>query len=164
MKITSNIFSLPPYISTTWQNIIALHIRHEEGADLLVVDLLNGNRIEVPHLDVETLGKIFAMHEAFHEKEIAKPISSLQKNDLNSLLSLHLPAKLFGEGLEKISGVLQHNPEAADTPDLPPEFLERVAKIAESLGIEDINSVPSPSDGCNCLFCQISRTMQAQIA
>lgn len=164
MKNFSKIFSLPPYISTTWQNVAALHIRHEEGILLLVVDLLNGNRIEVPNLDAATIEKVFSMHAAFHEEELGKAQANIQKNDLSSLLTLHLPAKLFGEGLEKFAGVLQHNPEAADSDDLPPEILDRVANIAESLGMQDLSAIPSPSEGCNCLFCQIARTMQEQIA
>lgn len=169
MKITPNIFSLPPYISTTWQNVIALHVRHEEGMLLLVVDLLNGNRIEIPNLDPATMETIFAMHAAVSEGEGAKPSAAAQKNDLPSLLSLHLPVKFFGakfleEGIDKIAGALQHNPEAADTADLPREILDRVANIAQSLGMQDISSIPSPTEGCNCLFCQIARSMQAQIA
>lgn len=160
MKITPRILSLPPYISTSWQNIVALHAREEEGVLLLVVDLMNGNRIEIPHLDPVAMEQIFTMHAAFHEGEFEKPIPS--KSDLSSLLTLHLPAKFLGEGIEKITGVLQHNPEAADTADLPQEILDKVATIVQSLPLKDPANLPSPVDDCNCMFCQIARTVQAQ--
>lgn len=163
MKITPQVFSLPPYISTTWQHVAALHVRHEDAALLLVVDLMNGNRIEIPRLDSTILEQIFAAHAAFNEGSAEIERATQKTLGLNEIASfnLHVPSQFFGEGFEKFSGVLQHNPEAADTDDLPQELLDKVATIAKSLGIEDTSTFPSPVENCNCLFCQITRAIHA---
>ncbi len=166
MKITPYVFSLPPYISTTWQQVAALHVQQDDGIPVLIVDLFNGNRIEIPGLDPDILERIFSMHTAFNEScgDGSERLSdNALKGDLSSLLSLHIPSKFLGESIEKMAGALQHNPDAADTADLPQEILDKAATIAQSLGIEDASSVPSATEGCNCLFCQIARTMHAQI-
>ena len=163
MKITPNILSIPPYISTSWQQIAALHVRIEEGSTLLFIDLVNGSRIEIPHLDDQTLAEIFYAHTSFLEGPGTNEKKPLNQG-LSSLLSLHLPTKFLDEGIEKIAGVLKHNPESSDTDDLPQEILDKVSAIAQSLNIEDTSNIPVPIEGCNCLFCQISRTIQKQIA
>ncbi len=160
MKITSTILSIPPYISTTWRQISALHVHQAEEANILVIDLTNGNQIEIPHLDDQELADIFHAHSSFLDKEgEKKPTVS----GSSPLLSLHLPSQLLGEGLDKISGVLQHNPEAADTEDLPQDFLDKVASISQSFNREDVSNLPTPVEGCNCIFCQIARTIQIQM-
>lgn len=166
MKITPQVLSLPPYISTTWQHIAALHVRQEEDTSILVIDFINGNRIEISRLEPAIVEQIFSAHLAYNENSISiEPTThTAEKSDLANLFNLRLPAKFFSEGIDKIAGVLQHNPEAADTADLPQELLDKVATMVQSLNIEDSTSIPQPVEDCNCLFCQIARTMQMQLA
>ena len=62
--------------------------------------------------------------------------------------------------MEHFGTLLQHNPEQANSPDLPPDILEKIAHLSKTLGIEDPNTVPKPEPHCNCMHCQIARAMQ----
>ena len=57
--------------------------------------------------------------------------------------------------------LLQHNPEQADGPDLPPEVLEKITQLSKAMGIDDPEAAPKPEPHCNCMRCQIAKAMQA---
>ena len=80
MKITETHISIPPYISTTWDNISSLH--SEEG--LLIFSLKDGNDIEVPNLTKQEIDEIFSQHLHFLEHEDragpgGQPLAQVQK-------------------------------------------------------------------------------------
>ncbi len=163
MKITQHILNLPPYISTAWQNILALQMKPGSSGPLLIVDLVHGDRVEIPDLTPSVIEQVFATHAAFLE-QASQPKTKIGKSDPTSL-TLSLPMKLLGEGFEEqMNAILQHNPNAADSPDMPQEVLSKIATIAQSLGIEDPAAIPSPEEKCNCVFCQVARTMRQAIA
>lgn len=149
MKITNKILSLPPYISTAWKNIFSLQVESREGDYTLLVELATGSRTFIPHLDRAAIDKIFACHAEYLEEE------SGQKK----LSSFAFPLPLNLPGLEGLTGVLQHNPQQADSPELPPELLEKVSQMAKSMGIEDGSLLSKPEPHCNCPHCQIMRAL-----
>ncbi len=69
MKITQDILSLPPYISTAWKNVASLHLENQSNEDVLVVTLHNGARIEIPSLEAPLLEMIFSTHVRYLEQE-----------------------------------------------------------------------------------------------
>ncbi len=167
MKINSKILSIPPYISTSWKNIASLHVENHHPMFVLIVTLLNGARIEVPHLDPPIIESIFTAHTRFMEQEeksqsaktpVRPPLSFPLGQE--QVLSLGLPMKNGFPGMDHFGSLLQHNPEQADSPDLPQDILQKIAHLSKTLGIEDPNAVPKPEPHCNCMHCQIARALQ----
>jgi hypothetical protein len=169
MKINPKILSIPPYISTSWKNIASLHIETQSSILILVVTLLSGARIEVPHLEQPMLEAIFAAHARFLEQE-EKPQSKLPAKSPfaflgghEQLLSMELPIKNGVVNMENFGTLLQHNPQQAESPDLPADILEKIAELSKTMGIDDPNAIPKPEPDCNCMRCQIARAMQKGI-
>lgn len=161
MKINNKILSVPPFISTSWKNIASLHLENQDDTIVLVVTLNSGAKIEVPHLQGSMIEAIFAAHARFieqEEKPKTSPIASLglPGGTLPQIFSMEIPFK----GVENFGTLLQHNPEQADSPDLPPGVLDKIAELAKTMGVEDSNLIPKPEPHCNCLRCQISKAMQ----
>jgi len=148
MKMTPQILSIPPYLSTAWKNISALHVR---GQGQLVVVLQNGVQIEIPGLDKETLLAIFEAHSKYAER---------QDSSSESLFRLQLPLPSNGQVIDSLGPSMQHNPEQANLPPLPPPVLEKVALVAKAFGLEDTSVLPQSEPDCNCVFCQVVRTLK----
>ncbi len=168
MRITPSILSIPPYISTSWKNIASLHVETQDALLILVVTLVNGTRIKVPHLEGPAIETIFSAHtkhleldqNAFPAKLPTKKPTNFPPAAGAGGVSFAVP--IDGElNMENMGAVLQHNPDQADTPDLPEALLKKVTSLAKTLGIADPNLVPQPEPHCNCVHCQISRAMQA---
>jgi hypothetical protein len=58
MKITPTILSIPPHISTTWDNVASLR----SDGSTLIVTLQDQTQVAIPNLDTATLEEIFDMH------------------------------------------------------------------------------------------------------
>ncbi|MCI5053063.1 MAG: hypothetical protein MRY21_08035 [Simkaniaceae bacterium] len=144
MKINSKVLSIPPYISTAWENVASLHVEPANNAHTLIVDLISGQRLEIPQLDHKTIQLVFEGHEKFLE----------QKGNATP----QMPFQIGGEGMAEMSSAMQHNPEQSDMPDLPPEMLEKVSTVASALGVDQDN-LPKAEPHCNCVYCQIARAM-----
>ncbi len=171
MKINPKILSIPPYISTSWKNIASLHIENQSSMIILVVTLLSGARIEVPHLDQAMMEAVFAAHARFLEHEERpqanklppkSPIGFLTGQE-QQILSMELPIKGGVMNMENFGMLLQHNPQQADSLDLPPDILEKITQLSKTLGIDDPNAIPKAEPHCNCMRCQIARAMQKGI-
>ena len=166
MKINPKILSIPPYISTSWKNIASLHVENHASYLVLVVTLLSGVRIEVPHLEQVMIEGIFAAHARYLEQEEKAPPKAPARLPLNfpsgqeQILSLGLPLKNAIAGMDNLGNMLQHNPEQADSPDLPSDVLQKIAQLSKTMGIDDPNAVPKPEPHCNCVHCQIARALQ----
>jgi hypothetical protein len=168
MKINTKILSIPPFISTSWRNIASLHIENQHPTLILVVTLVSGVRIEVPHLDPIVIEAIFATHTSVLEQEDkgTTPSKPSVRPPMNfpfvqeQTISMELPLKNAMMSMENFGTLLQHNPEQADTPDLPPDVLDKISQLSQTLGIDDPNAIPKPEPHCNCMRCQIARAMQ----
>lgn len=174
MKINQKILSIPPYISTSWKNIAALHVEYEDGILVLIVTLLSGVKISVPNLQASLIETIFNCHARAIEmeekqsnqktKSIFPLLPGMSGFGPGQLFSFELPLKLDAlPGVDNLNSVLQHNPEQSDTPDLPTEILSKIAKLSATIGITDHNNIPTAEPHCNCIHCQIARALQKGI-
>lgn len=153
MKITLEILSLPPYISTTWENIssLSLSTKGELSIQLKGVD----KTIDVPGLNKTTLNEIFEMHAKV--LQVKKPMT-----DFHFPL-LHLPLKNDGGIEEPFLTSMQHNPEQANIPLLPPPLLQKITAMAEMLGLDILGALPNAEPGCHCIFCQVMSAFHQKI-
>jgi len=169
MNVNDEMLSIPPYISTSWNNISALYMRKgNNGQPLLVVVLHNGTNIEVPKLDSFAVKRVFAAHRKFVEKkegtlsDFSQTSSSSQNQDI--AISLGLPFKLDGASMnmfEGIGGLLQHNPDQKQMPNLPSGLIGKVTSLIKSFGLDRCELLdPSKAEPhCNCLYCQMVRAL-----
>ena len=65
MKITAKVLSIPPYISTSWKNIIALHVKNGD----LVISLPDSESSVSPNLPADIINSIFLAHSGYLEHE-----------------------------------------------------------------------------------------------
>ncbi len=159
MKITQKILSIPPYISTSWTNVASLHVENQHTRLVLVITLVNGMHIEVPNLDTSILKTIFAAHAHSIEAETKAPQQKAAfPAPLEQILSLSLPIKEIE--LESLGTLLQHNPDQADSPNLPEELMQKMGELSRTLGIKDNALIPQPEPDCNCMHCQIATALR----
>lgn len=154
MKITSKILSIPPYLSTTWQNISSLHVKPEGSLFTLVVVLETQAQVEIPGLHKETIDEIFEAHAKSSETkpEAADPTQGPFH------FSLPFNKDALG-GLADINTSMEHNPDQADLPLIPNEVLSKITMIAKAFGLEDLSTFKNPQTDCNCIYCQIARAV-----
>jgi len=171
MKITQKILHLPPYISTSWDQIRALYLKEKE----LVICLIDGVEIRIPGLQDELIHTIFNAHSAYLEgqqnltQEQGTRVSFHQAAP-NLTQAAHTPegeataAFRFGLGnMDSFASALHHNAAQANMPDLPKEVLGKISAIAKIISPDDIQNVPKPELHCNCMHCQIARTIHEQL-
>ncbi len=166
MRINSKFFSLPPYISTSWNNVIALRLKD----NILSISLADGDIIEIPDLNKELIALIFEAHQTFLENEVASertPSKASEIKQVNPLPaqennSLEHPFKIGFATLDHLGSALEHNPSQAESPEIPKEILQKIAAIAKIVAPEDLShfKVEPHYRHCNCLHCQISRAIE----
>lgn len=146
MKINDKILNIPPYISTTWDNITSLFTQR----GILIVVLKSRAKIEIPNLEDDILELIFSTH--------AKTLETKPKTSI----SFGLPSigGLSNGMLESFTSSMQHNPEQKDAPDIPTDVKNKIANISKLFAEEASLEMPKPIEGCNCMHCQISKAMQ----
>jgi len=167
MKINTKILSIPPYISTSWKNVISLHIETRSGNSVLIIGLVNGSTIEIPNLDQESISSVFAAHEKYLEQDAPAPTTSEDSSTVlpegfsdggSAILSLPL-----NFGLDSNMGnLLQHNQEASDSPDLPKDMIDKIAQLSKVIGLDNLENFPKPEPHCNCMHCQIMRVIREE--
>lgn len=167
MRINPKILSIPPYISTSWKNVLSLHLDRRDERSILVIGLVNGATIEIPHLETSEMEAIFNAHQKYLELETLQPPApqGLNPPAIHPTVNLEHPGTLlsfplpFGiEGIN-MTNLLQHNSEAADSPNLPKEVLEKIATLTKSIGFENPDQFPKAEPHCNCMHCQIMRAL-----
>jgi hypothetical protein len=160
IKITDKILSIPPYISTSWSRIAALHMK----GGVLAITLVDGDTLHIPNLNSETIHLIFQYHAVYLEKEqITTAHPDLSK--LKDMMEQEEPSirLAFGSSLDGLGNMMQHNPSQADSPDLPPEILQKIGAIAKIIGPSDEVLLPKGEPGCNCFHCQIARALNPTV-
>ncbi|MGM0439549.1 MAG: hypothetical protein ACQEP8_00355 [Chlamydiota bacterium] len=187
MKITDTIISIPPYISTSWTNVQALHVEDTEESDqkVLVVMLKDGNKVEVPELDSLLIDEIFDKHALYLENQAEAEAESQHFNEemqskINNIFSSFpegqaTPDQLYKmggaplsfniddkEALEQMGAMMRHNPDQSDSPPLPQDVLDKIAAIAHIVTPEDLAGMPEPVEDCNCMHCQIMRAIRQE--
>jgi hypothetical protein len=132
----------------------------------LIVNMFDGETVQIPDLKAEILEKIFESHAKFLEEN-----SVIEEQEARSLGSfpfqqpqggtgeMELPLK-FGIGaMDSWGAALQHNPSQANMPNLPEEVLEKVRSISKIIAPDDPAVTPKPEPHCNCMHCQIARAI-----
>lgn len=156
MKINNQVLSIPPYISTAWENVASLHVESRNGKLLLILSLINGQLIEVPGLHPGLIKTIFAAHANFvevdHQKREHPTVPAEQ------IFTFGFP--IGQAGLEMNAPTLEHNPQLADSPDLPSSLLKKISELSRKLGMKASSFMPEPEPHCNCMHCQIAKAMQ----
>ena len=170
-KINHKILSIPPYISTSWKNINTIHMKEMEGRQILVIVLHNGTLIEIPGLEKALVEQIFDAHSQYVNQDSKEPQAeslrafepSLKDGDLS--FTFGLPLQMSGaEGAGDINSFLQHNSNLADTPDMPPEMIDKITTITKTLGMDmEKMNIPKGEPHCNCPFCQIARAIHGEM-
>lgn len=166
IKITDKVLSIPPYISTSWTHISAIHMK----AGVLAVTLLDGDTLHIPNLTTEEINLIFQCHAAFLEKEFI-PLSStdsakmnLELMKLKGLVDQGEPSIRFAFGTpDGIGNMLQHNAEQANAPDLPPDVLQKIVAISKIIAPPEELALPKAEQNCNCFYCQIARVINPNV-
>ncbi|HSX13764.1 MAG TPA: hypothetical protein VLE96_05020 [Chlamydiales bacterium] len=156
MKITPRLLSIPPYLSTSWSNISSIQLQSKNERSLLIVTLKCGTQVEIPSMAQSDIDEIFQAHAAFHDGEPA----SLLKNSL----SFTLPLKSTEEGavIDPLNATMQHNPEQSDLPPIPGHVLEKIGSIVKSFGLENTPFLEQTVANCNCIYCQLARSLRPQ--
>lgn len=156
MRINQKVLSIPPYLSTSWKNIVSLRAEEKKDDFSLLVTLIDGTQTEVPHLPKQVIDAIFAAHAKFLDMEIpSKPAAKLSLDSSPTRFSL----KMRLPNLEGLDSVLMHNQEQYESPSLPAEILEKISSLTRSMGPEEIDTIPQPEPHCNCPHCQITRAI-----
>ena len=163
IKITDKILSVPPYISTQWDNV--LHIYVKEGD--LIVSLKDGTSVTISGLQADEIEQIFSAHVQFLEHYVTAKQPSREpwsKNFLiEQLFSSGLPLKIAVGAQELLTAALQHNPAYADLPPMPEEVTSKIATLAKMISPEEVLALPTAEPNCNCIYCQINRILRKAI-
>ncbi|MBS0656259.1 MAG: hypothetical protein JSR46_10810 [Verrucomicrobia bacterium] len=160
VKITDKIISIPPYISTTWDKVVSLHMKEQE----LIITLKNGEAVALPGLAPDVIELMFSSHAAFLEASASRPIQEPVKKILQGADHLGAPFRLAFGSIETIGQSLQHNPAYSDLPPIPADIAEKIGLIAKAVPSEDLASLPAAEENCNCIYCQMCRILKQGVA
>ena len=162
MKITAKIFSIPPYISTRWEFVLSLRVTD----DVLIVTLRDGTVCTIPNLPKDTIEHIFAFHAEAEEaqdkeRENLQPILESMKTGFKDLMQML--SKLGANAIGSIGKALEHDPQNANLPELPPDMVKKVRLLLNVVPKDDILAMPEGIPGCNCMYCQINGILRRAI-
>lgn len=158
MKINDKIISLPPYISTSWSHVKALHMKENN----LIISLTNEEVITIPNLNLETIELIFVAHTAYLEREAQTHTHPQPNKIMHQSFIVTDPADMLKMGMnsmEGIASIMQHNPSQAHLPDLPREVIQKIGAIVKVMAPEELANFPKPEPHCNCPHCQIGKAI-----
>ena len=152
MKISENILSIPPYISTSWDNISSIQMIDNKTLSILLTD---NTKIHIPNLSQEDIEKIFE----YHALAMENPSEKMNKDKFNIDLG---NADSLLSGFENFTGIMQHDPSQSDGPNLPDELLKKMSDLGKVLGIDtDTFNISDGEPHCNCPYCQISNAIHS---
>lgn len=163
IKINEKVLCLPPFISTSWDQVRCLKIELEPltSREVLVISLVDGNLVKLVDLGQQLTEAIFNAHLRYLDNA-TKPEPA--KDPLTHILEQAKKTGKGGLGLEGFSALLNHNPDQADMPPLPPDVLGKVVQAAKTITPQEAELLPKPEGSCHCIHCQIARTLQDAVA
>lgn len=175
VKIDEKLICIPPFISTTWDNVSFLQSEEEPETGLftLNIHLTEGKTIRIPNLDSSLVDIAFSAHVNY--LEISSSKSSQIKDEgagkafgnLFQQLTGLLPDQVgnipirFGFSSDGMPGMeaLQHNNAHGDSPDMPTEVLDKISGMIKMLSNGETSTFPKPEAHCNCPHCQVARSV-----
>jgi hypothetical protein len=155
MRINHKVLSIPPYISTSWKQIVSIHSDENDGKTLLVLHLQDGSSVSIPDLDLEIIKVIFNTHSKYVEQEAQSSAAMISIPAQTNALAGSFPIEM-----DVIQSMLYHKEEERYSQNLPPYLLKKVAEFSQEMGFSDSHTLPTPEAHCNCPHCQIARTMR----
>jgi hypothetical protein len=168
MIINSKFFHHPPYISTSWKQVAAVHM----SENTLIITLQNADIVRISGLTPKEIDSIFKAHADFLEKEsipwdiTAFPTSSSSQNLppfaqalLSSDITNDSPFRFGIANIDGLASALEHNQAKANMPDLPAEMIQKIAAIAKIVAPTESRDFPKAEPHCNCMYCQIARAI-----
>lgn len=176
VKITEKLICIPPHISVTWDKVAFLQSKEDPETKkfTLSINLLNGKTVDIPDLDSSLVDIAFSAHlKNLEQKSGPSPETENEPKTFGNLLQQITgisPEQLAGmpirfgiskgiPGMENLEMALNHNQEQANTPDMPPEVLEKIAGMAKLMLGGELESFPKPEPHCNCMHCQLARAI-----
>ncbi len=176
VKINKQLICIPPYISARWSQIAFIESQEGDAKGLatLKLHLVDGEVVSIPNLDQAVIDMAFHEHllylestqqgkeDAFQEEKLGSLIGVLQQFSKGCDVQISSPKQLFSSlfsGAIPVDIVLQHTPEQKDQPDAPAEILEKMAAMIRSLAESVPVLLPKPEPHCNCMHCQVARTI-----
>lgn len=170
MIINPKFFHYPPYISTSWKQVAAIHM----SGNTLIVNLHNSELIHIPNLSSQQVESVFKAYGDYLEKESASQISSsnsaLQPSFNTFAQALFAndfiaesPFQFSISNMDGFASALQHNQSQANMADLPQEVIQKIASIAKIVAPADAQELPKAEPHCNCMYCQIARAISSGI-
>lgn len=164
MKIGPNNLHLPPYISTSWDQIKS--ISADESTLTLV--LSSGKEVQIPNLEAEDIIAIFEAHQQYLENEeepVAKEKKSSPSSEIQDLFSgiqnllknfKGMPIQ-FGVGVEGIENLFDNLPNEKPSPEL----VKQVKQMTKMMGI-NLEDLPQPEPHSQSAYSQILRELQRE--
>ena len=151
MKINDKLLSIPPYLSTSWDNISSIQMDLASGS--LEIMLYTNIKVSIPNLSKDVLETIFSCHASSLEKTeetlLANPFGINIQN-----------AGVVLSGMENFTGMMQHDRNQSNALNLPEELLLKIAEMGKAMGIDkETFNIPESEPHCNCPYCQISRAI-----
>jgi hypothetical protein len=167
-KIDQEKICIPPYISTTWDQVAFLRTRQcpETNEKTLQLHLKDGSMISIPNLDPTLVDISFSAHLK-HLEENKSPRAETKGGLFqilgikpDQLMQMPMQMGIAGiPGVESLESLMQHNQAKAETENLPPEMLEKVSQMAKMFMGGDLSVFPKPEPHCNCTHCQVARAV-----
>lgn len=157
VKATLKGLSIPPYLSTTWSNILSLS---STGNDLQV-KLNDGSIVNIPNLEPDQMILIYEQHQKFLDTSAPTQERKAFRLDIGQVDET---GKIGFLAFDELGTMMQHNPEQADLPDLPGQVIEKLRALAQTLPPMGLEQLPQAHLHCNCIHCQITRALTDGIA
>jgi hypothetical protein len=176
VKIDEKLICIPPYVSTTWDQVAFLQSEEDSETHLftLMIHLLDGKTVAIPNLDASLIDIAFSAHIHYLERALpspSKPKGEQESKTIGHLFSqltglspeqlTNMPIRLGISGIEGMPGmeVLQHNPSQSHSSDMPSEVLEKISIMIKTMTNGDVSAFPKPEPHCNCPHCQVARSI-----
>lgn len=167
IKINHKILSIPPYISTSWKNVLSLKTQQINNSLSLDILLQDWSCVTIPEIEREIVNAVFTSHAKSLEEETNQsnlspfpPMPPFLLNPVKdpSTFLLDIPIPLGG--FKALTSILQHDPEKKEEPSFPADMIHKITTITKTMGVHDLDSLPKAEPHCNCPHCQIARSMR----
>ena len=176
VKIDEKLICVPPFISTTWDQISFLQSEEEleTGLFTLIIHLIEGKTVRIPNLDSSLVDIAFSSHVHYLEIATSPTVPLKEEGEVKAIGNLL--QQLTGLSPEQIGNVpirfgisspdampgmeaLQHNVAHANAPDMPTEVLDKISGMIRMLSNGETSTFPKPEAHCNCPHCQVARSV-----
>ena len=151
MNVNAHYLSFPPHLSTSWDQVAALFMKSNGRIE---VQLKSGENVLLPEMTSEETEVVFRYHSLYLLKQAGgtgtamTPFLGGFRLEIGSSEGLVLP--------------LQHNPDDAQSPELPEEAIMKIAEMAKSIVPPEHLDAFIPESDCRCTYCEIARIIRGE--